>query len=81
MTGTGESGFQRLGGRAARFAFIRLLRWDREFQKYFDHAGAVSNYPLSALPPLGLARAYSISGQGQGGLQFRICTCPVFAFC
>jgi predicted Zn-dependent protease len=33
-----------------------------EFQKIIDHRGAVVNYPLGALAHLGLARAYSESG-------------------
>ena len=56
-------GFKGTGGRAARFAFRRLLRWDREFQKYFDHAAwRREQLSLAALARLGLARAYSISG-------------------
>jgi len=34
-----------------------------EFQKFLDHRGIVLNYPLGALAHLGLARAYSISGE------------------
>jgi eukaryotic-like serine/threonine-protein kinase len=35
-----------------------------EFQKLIDHRGIVLNFPLGALARLGLARAYSISGDG-----------------
>jgi hypothetical protein len=33
-----------------------------EFQKFLDHRGIVLNSPLGALAHLGLARAYSLSG-------------------
>jgi predicted Zn-dependent protease len=33
-----------------------------EFQKFLDHRGIVSNFPLGALAHLGLARAYALSG-------------------
>jgi len=33
-----------------------------EFQKLLDHRGIVVNFPLGALAHLGLARAYSLSG-------------------
>jgi eukaryotic-like serine/threonine-protein kinase len=33
-----------------------------EFQKILDHAGIVGNEPIGALAHLGLARAYSLSG-------------------
>ncbi|MGA7592398.1 MAG: hypothetical protein WBW02_17920, partial [Candidatus Sulfotelmatobacter sp.] len=33
-----------------------------EFQKFLDHRGIVINFPLGALAHLGLARAYSLSG-------------------
>jgi predicted Zn-dependent protease len=33
-----------------------------EFQKILDHAGVVGNEPIGALGHLGLARAYSLSG-------------------
>jgi eukaryotic-like serine/threonine-protein kinase len=34
----------------------------REFQKFLDHRGLVVNYPLASLAHLGLARAYTLSG-------------------
>ena len=46
-------------------AFLALNDGEKaaaEFQKYFDHPGAVKNYPLAALARLGLARANVISG-------------------
>jgi Tfp pilus assembly protein PilF len=33
-----------------------------EFQKILDHRGIVGNSPVAALAHLGLARAYSLSG-------------------
>jgi serine/threonine protein kinase/Tfp pilus assembly protein PilF len=33
-----------------------------EFQKFLDHRGLVTNFPLGALARLGLARAYALSG-------------------
>ncbi len=33
-----------------------------EFQKFLDHRGIVTNFPLGALAHLGLARAYALSG-------------------
>jgi hypothetical protein len=33
-----------------------------EFQKFLDHRGIVVNFPLGALAHLGLARAYTLSG-------------------
>jgi serine/threonine protein kinase/tetratricopeptide (TPR) repeat protein len=33
-----------------------------EFQKFLDHRGLVTNFPLGALAHLGLARAYALSG-------------------
>ena len=33
-----------------------------EFQKFLDHRGIVFNFPLGALAHLGLARAYTLSG-------------------
>jgi eukaryotic-like serine/threonine-protein kinase len=33
-----------------------------EFQKLLDHRGIVVNFPLGTLAHLGLARAYTISG-------------------
>jgi len=32
-----------------------------EFQKFLDHPGIVTNFPLGALARLGLARAYALS--------------------
>jgi|SRR6516164_4168243 hypothetical protein len=56
--------------------------FDREFQKSSMARAPVSNSPLAALARLGLARDYPISGDTvRAGLQFRICTCLVFAFC
>lgn len=34
----------------------------REFQKLLDHRGLIVNYPLAVLAHLGLARAYTLSG-------------------
>ena len=34
-----------------------------EFQKIVDHASIVGNEPIGALAHLGLARAYSLSGE------------------
>lgn len=33
-----------------------------EFQKFIDHRGIVLNFPLGALAPLGLGRAYALDG-------------------
>jgi ATP/maltotriose-dependent transcriptional regulator MalT len=35
-----------------------------EFQKFLDHRGLVTNFPLGALAHLGLARAYAMAGDG-----------------
>ena len=46
-------------------AYLQLHQGDEagaEFQKFIDHRGIVFNFPLGALAHLGLARAYTLSG-------------------
>jgi tetratricopeptide (TPR) repeat protein len=46
-------------------AYLLLHRGNEaaaEFQKFLDHRGIVFNFPLGGLAHLGLARAYTVSG-------------------
>src|SRR5208282_5152328 len=48
-----------------RDAYLMLDAGNRaaaEFQKFIDHRGVVTNFPLGALARLGLARAYAMQG-------------------
>jgi eukaryotic-like serine/threonine-protein kinase len=42
-----------------------------EFQKFLDHRGVTINFPLGALADLGLARAYTLSGDSKAKVAYQ----------